>query len=98
MTVHCFNPLWHAHNKPLLTATQTSGRKLPLCFGLIKNHPFTGGNKRTATHLTDRFLKLNNFEIVATAAEVVDMVLAIESNQWQIEDATRWLRAHIQQL
>jgi death-on-curing family protein len=23
-----------------------------LCFGLIKNHPWVGGNKRTATHLT----------------------------------------------
>ena len=69
-----------------------------LCFGLINNHPFIGGNKRTATHLTDRFLKLNGFEIVATASEVVELVLAIESNQWQVEDATRWMRAHTQQL
>lgn len=27
-----------------------------LCFGLIKNHPWQGGNKRTATALTDSFL------------------------------------------
>jgi death-on-curing protein len=28
-----------------------------LCYGLIKNHPWVGGNKRTATHLTDHFLE-----------------------------------------
>jgi death-on-curing family protein len=26
-----------------------------LCYGLIKNHPWVGGNKRTATILVDRF-------------------------------------------
>jgi death on curing protein len=85
LTAHCFNLLWRARNKPLLTKTQICQFKLlrfaaaTLCFGLIKNHPFTGGNKRTATHLTDHFLKLNGFEIVAPASEVVEMVLAIES-------------------
>lgn len=27
-----------------------------LCFGLIKNHPWIGGNKRTATAIVDEFL------------------------------------------
>lgn len=69
-----------------------------LCFGLIKNHPFIGGNKRTATHLTDSFLKLNGFEIVSTASEVVEMVLALESNVWNAEDVTKWMREHTQPL
>ena len=30
-----------------------------LCFGLIKNHPWTGGNKRTATFLMEYFLIKN---------------------------------------
>lgn len=66
-----------------------------LCFGLIKNHPWMGGNKRTATHLTDHFLKLNGFEIIATASEVVEMVLAVESGQWNVERLTHWMRGHI---
>lgn len=69
-----------------------------LCFGLIKNHPFIGGNKRTATHLTDGFLKLNGFEIIATASEVVEMVLAIESGLWNAEDVTKWMQEHTQRL
>ncbi|MEJ7713837.1 MAG: type II toxin-antitoxin system death-on-curing family toxin [Pyrinomonadaceae bacterium] len=48
-----------------------SAQAATLCFGLIKNHPWVGGNKRTATHLTDRFLKLNGFEILAATSEVV---------------------------
>ena len=35
-----------------------------LCFGLIKNHPWTGGNKRTASFLMDQFLFRNGFELV----------------------------------
>lgn len=69
-----------------------------LCFGLIKNHPFSGGNKRTATHLADHFLKLNGFEIVAQAAEVVEMVLTIESGLWNVEDVARWMREHTRSL
>src|SRR5436305_13600732 len=66
-----------------------------LCFGLIKNHPFTGGNKRTATHLTDHFLKLNGFEIVAHVSEVVEIVLAVESNLWDVENVAQWMRANM---
>lgn len=30
-----------------------------LCFGMIKNHPWVSGNKRTATMLMREFLRLN---------------------------------------
>lgn len=32
-----------------------------LLFGLIKNHPWLGGNKRTATALLERFLEINGY-------------------------------------
>jgi death-on-curing protein len=69
-----------------------------LCFGLIKNHPFAGGNKRTATHLTDRFLKHNGHEIVAHASDVITMVLAVESDQWDVKQLSRWMRRHVHKL
>ncbi len=65
-----------------------------LCFGLIKNHPWIGGNKRTATHLTDYFLKLNGSEIDCTLSELLELVLSIESDKWGISDITKWLRQH----
>jgi death on curing protein len=33
-----------------------------LLFGLIKNHPWRGGNKRTATTILRRFLELNGYQ------------------------------------
>lgn len=67
-------------------------------FGLIKNHPWHGGNKRTATFLTDRFLRLNGWRIVAMAAEFIEMVLAVEADKWTVEQVAEWMRRHIREL
>jgi death-on-curing protein len=65
-----------------------------LCFGLIKNHPFIGGNKRTATALVDEFLFRNHIEVTAATAEIIELVLAIEAGAWAIDEAEAWLRSH----
>lgn len=69
-----------------------------LCFGLIKNHPWLGGNKRTATHMTDRFLKLNGSEIICSTAEIVEMVLEVEADRWTLEQLQRWMSEHVKPL
>lgn len=69
-----------------------------LCFGLIKNHPWVGGNKRTATHLTDRFLKLNGQEIIAAALEILQLVYAVEADRCDVEQIDMWLRKHTRPL
>lgn len=65
-----------------------------LCFGLIKNHPWIGGNKRTATYLTEKFLRLNGYEFDATLAEMLELVLAIESDDWDLERIAEWICQH----
>src|SRR5437762_2945764 len=65
-----------------------------LCFGLIKNHPWVGGNKRTATILTDRFLYSNGWEVNATIDQIVEMVLAVEADQWSLDNIDEWYRRH----
>lgn len=65
-----------------------------LCFGLIKNHPWVGGNKRTATFLVDRFLRHNGFKMLTTLNETIALVLAVEANQWDIDEITDWYRQH----
>ena len=52
-----------------------------LCFGLIKDHPWVGGNKRTATAITDELPFRNGYEVTATTAETVGMVLAVEGSR-----------------
>ncbi len=65
-----------------------------LCFGLIKNHPWVGGNKRTATFLVDRFLERNGVRTQASDSETVALVLAVESGQWGVDEITEWYRHH----
>jgi death-on-curing protein len=69
-----------------------------LCYGLIKNHPWVGGNKRTATHLTDHFLRINGSEISASAAAVVEMVQDIEAELMDLTALTKWMREHVKTL
>ncbi|MBC7798846.1 MAG: type II toxin-antitoxin system death-on-curing family toxin [Pyrinomonadaceae bacterium] len=63
-----------------------------LCLGLIKNHPFTGGNKRTAIFLMNEFLIRNSFELTATNKDLYEMVLAVESDAWKVDEIEFWLR------
>lgn len=67
-----------------------------LCFGLIKNHPWTGGNKRTATHLMRIFLLANGYQLNYKVAEMLEMVLAVESDRWKIDEIENWLRQRVE--
>lgn len=63
-----------------------------LCFDLIKSHPWAGGNKRTATAVTDDFLFRNGCGVTAATAETVEMVLAVEGDRWGVGEIESWLR------
>lgn len=65
-----------------------------LLYGLVKNHPWVGGNKRTATTITRVFLRLNNHRLRAPAEEEIEMVLAVESDHWGTDEVEAWLRRH----
>jgi len=69
-----------------------------LLFGLTKNHPWRGGNKRTATHLMRIFLTANNYDLIFTIDEIVKMVLAVESDAWKVDEIENWLRDKIEKL
>ena len=65
-----------------------------LCYGLIKNHPWLGGNKRTATAIVNEFLKRNDFVLAASIAETLELVLAVEADHWKVDEIENWLRQH----
>ncbi len=69
-----------------------------LCYGLVKNHPWVGGNKRTATALTEDFLNQNGWEILASAKETLELVLAVESDRWKVDEIESWLRERVKKL
>ena len=57
-----------------------------LCFGLIKNHPWLGGNKRTTTYLTEIFLELNGHKLSYELIEIVELSLNVESDVWKVDE------------
>lgn len=69
-----------------------------LCFGLIKKHPWEGGNKRTATAITNEFLKRNGLKLASPVNELVAMVLSVEAGAWKVDEIEAWLRGHVAEL
>jgi len=69
-----------------------------LCFGFIKNHPWLGGNKRTATYLTEIFLELNGFSLNYKFTEIVELSLNVESDVWKVDEIENWLRNKIEKI
>ena len=67
-----------------------------LLFGLIKSHPWQGGNKRTATFLTNLFLNRNGYKINAPTIELVKICLQIESDVWKVDEIENWLRDKVE--
>jgi death on curing protein len=63
-----------------------------LLFGLIKNHPWEGGNKRTTTFLMSLFLKRNGYKIAAATNDLIELCLKIESDVWNIDEIETWMR------
>lgn len=66
-----------------------------LCFGLIKNHSWTGGNKRTASFLIDEFLLRNGYELIATSSDLYEMSLNVEADRWKVDEIENWLRERV---
>jgi death-on-curing protein len=69
-----------------------------LCFGLIKSHPWIGGNKRTAIALVDEFLFRNHIEMTSSTKDNIETIFAVESNRWEVDEIESWLRRHTKQI
>ena len=69
-----------------------------LCFGLVKNHPWLGGNKRTATYLMEIFLEMNGFELGSSDVEIFEMVLRVESDVWKVTEIENGLRERVEKI
>ncbi len=60
--------------------------------GIIRNHPFADGNKRTGFITGILFLELNDFRFTASEPDATQAVLALASGDMSEEDFAAWLR------
>lgn len=64
-------------------------------FGLVQNHPFTDGNKRTAFVLCELFLDLNGHTLIADNADCIAAMMDLASGTITEAHFADWLREHI---
>ena len=65
-----------------------------LGFGLVSNHPFVDGNKRTGAHAMLVFLAVNGLELSYTQQELADIILQVAAGEKGYEDLLAWLLSH----
>ena len=63
-------------------------------FGLVKNHPFLDGNKRTAAVASELFLNLHNAQLTATDAQVVEAIEGVAAGRISEEELISFFEAH----
>ncbi|WP_395684367.1 type II toxin-antitoxin system death-on-curing family toxin [Dokdonella sp.] len=62
--------------------------------GIVKNHPFLDGNKRTGFMLGAGFLERNGLEFHATEADAVLRTLALAAGKMSESAYAKWLEAN----
>ncbi|MFZ4604090.1 MAG: type II toxin-antitoxin system death-on-curing family toxin [Caulobacterales bacterium] len=64
-------------------------------FGIVGNHPFVDGNKRTGFLAAYIFLKTNGLDLIAGEADATAAVLALASGEAGEAEFAAWLRANV---
>ena len=64
--------------------------------GIVRNHPFIDGNKRTAFMTGYVFLSRNGKELIADEAEATQIMLALASTKVSEEDFALWIKKNCQ--
>ena len=62
--------------------------------GIMRNHPFSDGNKRTGFVLMELFLVLNGYALIADDADCVAVMLGAAAGTISEQELTDWLRQH----
>ena len=61
-------------------------------YGLVKNHPFIDGNKRTGTLAAVVFLGLNGVQVDFEEAEIAVMIIGLAASEFSEDNLADWLR------
>jgi len=63
-------------------------------YGIIRNHPFIDGNKRTGLFVMLVFLELNSIELNFNQSELVFLGISIADGSTNPEQITEWILKH----
>ena len=60
--------------------------------GIVLNHPFLDGNKRTGFMVAAVFLEVNGYVLTATEEAVVEQTLSLAAGKLKEADYAGWLK------
>ncbi len=63
-------------------------------FGLVRDHPFSDGNKRAGFLAILLFLDLNGWELRVEQAEAIQTILQLAAGKVSESELPRWIREH----
>ncbi len=63
-------------------------------FGVLKNHPFVDGNKRTGLAAADLFLYFNGFSLESVQEDIIQLVLMVSTSEIDEAGAAAFFRDH----
>lgn len=98
--VRDWNLLESALNRPRAAAYYEGAdlvrQAATLVWGMVENHPFHDGNKRTAWIAMRTFLHVNGWQVAGSEDERFALVIGVTQGL-SVDDVDAWLRAHSRQ-
>ncbi len=64
-------------------------------YGIVRNHPFRDGNKRTAFVAMELFLMKNGYELTASDEDAVVTFLRLAAGEITEDDLAAWIRQNL---
>ena len=64
--------------------------------GIVRNHPFLDGNKRTGFLVGVLFLELNGYRFTATEESAAQAILSLAAGTFDEPALAAWLRANVE--
>ena len=83
------NRLAYGKKKPSLARLAAA-----YAFGIIKNHPFIDGNKRTALVVAFSFLEVNGIETKASEEDAYRVFMDLASGRVSEEELSAWIASN----
>ena len=72
-------------------------KAVQLCFGIIKNHPFLDGNKRTGLHLLLILIHINGLKIDIAHNELPDIIFKVADGTFNQQNFLQALKEKIKE-
>ncbi|NNJ76903.1 MAG: type II toxin-antitoxin system death-on-curing family toxin [Anderseniella sp.] len=83
----------HAHGETDLCTLAAA-----YAFGIVRNHPYVDGNKRTAFLAAYIFLRMNGLELVADEISATTVMLTLATGDSSEDEYAAWLRVNTKTL